>query len=79
MGAESPEAYLEFSILAPPAPSRVDIEQSYFAITLYPRLAAVTNVSTQFDFWTSGETRLPNTSTSTVEGRATRAGIGTTW
>ncbi|HGF6045746.1 TPA: DUF1983 domain-containing protein [Enterobacter hormaechei] len=79
MGAESPEAYLEFSIQAPPAPSRVDIEQSYFAITLYPRLAAVTNVSTQFDFWTSGETRLPNTSTSTVEGRATRAGIGTTW
>ena len=79
MGAESPEAYLEFSIQAPPAPSRVEIEQSYFAITLYPRLAAVTNVSTQFDFWTSGETRLPNTSTSTVEGRATRAGIGTTW
>ncbi|WP_052955399.1 phage tail tip fiber protein [Enterobacter hormaechei] len=79
MGAESPEAYLEFSIQAPPAPSRVGIEQSYFAITLYPRLAAVTNVSTQFDFWTSGETRLPNTSTSTVEGRATRAGIGTTW
>ncbi len=79
MGAESPEAYLEFSIQAPPAPSRVDIEQSYFAITLYPRLAAVTNVSTQFDFWTSGETKLPNTSTSTVEGRATRAGIGTTW
>ncbi|MGM5672115.1 phage tail tip protein J-related protein, partial [Enterobacter cloacae] len=66
MGAESPEAYLEFSIQAPPPPSRVDIEQSYFAITLYPRLAAVTNVSTQFDFWTSGETRLPSTSTPTV-------------
>ena len=79
MGAESPEAYLEFSIQAPPPPSRVDIEQSYFAITLYPRLAAVTNVSTQFDFWTSGETRLPNTSTPTVEGGATRAGVGTTW
>lgn len=79
MGAESPEAYLEFSIQAPPPPSRVDIEQSYFAITLYPRLAAVTNVSTQFDFWTSGETRLPNASTPTVEGGATRAGVGTTW
>lgn len=79
MGAESPEAYLEFSIQAPPPPSRVDIEQSYFAITLYPRLATVTNVSTQFDFWTSGETSLPNTSTPTVEGGATRAGVGTTW
>ncbi|MBA7773864.1 MULTISPECIES: DUF1983 domain-containing protein [unclassified Enterobacter] len=79
MGAASPEAYLEFSIQAPPPPSRVDIEQSYFAVTLYPRLAAVTNVSTQFDFWTSGETRLPNASTPTVEGGATRAGIGTTW
>lgn len=79
MGAESPEAYLEFSIEAPPPPSRVDIEQGYFAITLYPRLAAVTNVSTQFDFWTTGENRLPNTSTPTVEGGATRAGIGTTW
>lgn len=79
MGAESPEAYLQFSIQAPPPPSRVDIEQSYFAITLYPRLSAVTNVSTQFDFWTSGETRLPNTSTPTVEGGAMRAGVGTTW
>lgn len=79
MGAASPEAYLEFSIQAPPPPSRVDIEQSYFAVTLYPRLTAVTNVSTQFDFWTSGETRLPNASTPTVEGGATRAGIGTTW
>lgn len=79
MGAESPEAYLEFSIQAPPAPSKVDIEQGYFAITLYPRLAALTNVSTQFDFWTSGETKLPNTSTPTVEAGATRAGVGTTW
>jgi hypothetical protein len=26
---------------------------------LIPRLAAVTNVSTQFDFWTSGNNRLP--------------------
>lgn len=79
MGAESPEAYLQFSIQAPPPPSKVDIEQSYFAITLYPHLAAVTNVSTQFDFWTSGEIRLPNTGTPTVEGGATRAGVGTTW
>jgi predicted phage tail protein len=34
MGAESPEAYLEFNIQAPPPPSRVDIEQGFFAVTL---------------------------------------------
>ncbi len=79
MGAESPEGYLEFSIEAPPAPSHVDIEQGFFAVTLIPRLAAITNVSTQFDFWTSGETKLPDTSTATVEGNASREGMGTTW
>lgn len=79
MGAQSPEAYLEFSIEAPPPPSRVDVEQGYFAITLRPKMSEITSVSTQWDFWTSGETRLPNTSTATVEGQATRAGIGTTW
>lgn len=79
MGAESPEGYLEFSIQAPPAPTHVDIEQSFFAITLIPRMAAITSVSTQFDFWTSGETKLPNSSTATVEGNASREGIGTTW
>ena len=79
MGAESPEAYLEFSIEAPPPPSHVDIEQGYFAISLLPRLAAITSVSTQFDFWTTGEIKLPDTATTTVEGNATRAGIGTTW
>ncbi|MDZ7322029.1 DUF1983 domain-containing protein [Kosakonia sacchari] len=79
MGAESPEAYLEFNIQAPPPPSRVDIEQGFFAITLIPRLADLVNVSTQFDFWTSGETPLPNASDITVENGATREGIGTTW
>ncbi|WP_458778591.1 phage tail tip protein J-related protein, partial [Citrobacter youngae] len=79
MGAESPEAYLEFSIEAPPPPSHVDIEQGFFAITLIPRLAAITNVSTQFDFWTSGETQLPGTSTEIVEDNASREGMGTTW
>ncbi|HBK3068600.1 TPA: DUF1983 domain-containing protein, partial [Citrobacter freundii] len=79
MGAESPEGYLEFSIEAPPAPSHVDIEQGFFAVTLIPRLAAITSVSTQFDFWTSGETKLPNTSTATVEANASREGMGTTW
>jgi predicted phage tail protein len=46
---------------------------------LIPRLAAVTNVSTQFDFWTSGEHPLANTDTATVEAGATRAGVGSTW
>lgn len=79
MGAESPEAYLEFSIQAPPPPSHVDIEQGFFSVTLIPRLAAIANVSTQFDFWTSGETALPDSSTETVESNASREGIGTTW
>ena len=47
MGAESPEGYLEFSIEAPPAPSYVDIEQGFFSVTLIPRLAVITNVSTR--------------------------------
>ncbi len=79
MGAESPEAYLQFSIEAPPPPNRVDVEQGYFAITLIPRMAELTNVSTQFDFWTSGETKLANASAATVEAGASRAGMGTTW
>lgn len=79
MGAESPEALLEFNIEAPPPPSKVDISQGYFSVTLVPRLSALVNVSTQFDFWTSGETRLANTNTETVEGNATRAGMGTIW
>lgn len=79
MGAESPEALLEFNIEAPPPPSKVDISQGYFSVTLVPRLSAFVNVSTQFDFWTSGETRLANANTETVEGNATRAGMGTIW
>lgn len=79
MGAESPEALLEFNIEAPPPPSKVDISQGYFSVTLVPHLSALVNVSTQFDFWTSGETRLANANTETVEGNATRAGMGTIW
>lgn len=57
MGAESPEAYLEFNIQAPPAPSAVAVEQGYFSVTLRPRLAAIVNISTQFDFWITGISR----------------------
>lgn len=78
-GGHSPESYLEFSIEAPPPPADVDVEQGYFAITLKPRMAEITSVSTQFDFWTSGEKKLANANTATVEAGATRAGIGTTW
>ncbi|MFA1286238.1 phage tail protein, partial [Citrobacter telavivensis] len=46
---------------------------------MIPRLAAITNVSTQFDFWTSGEMKLPGTSAEIVEGNASREGMGTTW
>jgi hypothetical protein len=79
MGAQSPEGFLVFNIEAPPPPSSVSVEQGYFAITLKPKMAELTSVSTQFDFWTSGEIRLANTNTATVEAGATRAGMGTTW
>lgn len=79
MGAQSPEGFLAFNIEAPPPPSSVSVEQGYFAITLKPKMAELTSVSTQFDFWTSGETKLANTNTATVEAGATRAGMGTTW
>lgn len=79
MGAQSPEAYLEFSIEAPPPPSTVEQKQGYFAVTMIPRINEITNVSTQFDFWTSGLTKLPNTSPATIEANASRAGIGSNW
>lgn len=78
-GVISPEAYLEFNIQAPPPPTSVEVQQGYFAITLIPKSADIANVSTQYDFWTSGETRLSSASTDVVERDATRKGMGTTW
>lgn len=78
-GAVSTEAYLQFNIEAPPAPTTVEVQNGYFAITLIPKIASITNVSTQFDFWTSGETKLPSAQVDVVEGQATRKGMGTTW
>ena len=78
-GAVSPEAYLEFNIQAPPPPTSVEVQQGYFAISLIPKSADISNVSTQYDFWTSGETRLSSASTDIVERDATRKGMGTTW
>lgn len=78
-GAISPEAYLQFNIQAPPPPTSVEVQQGYFAISLIPKSADIANVSTQYDFWTSGETRLSSVSTDIVEREATRKGMGTTW
>lgn len=78
-GATSPEGYLEFNIRAPSTPSSVEVTQGYFSITLKPKSADLANVSTQYDFWTSGETRLPSAAVDIVEKQATRAGMGTTW
>lgn len=78
-GAISPEAYLEFNIQAPPPPSSVEVQNGYFSLTLIPKISELTNVSTQFDFWTSGETKLSSTNTDVVERDATREGMGTVW
>lgn len=76
-GQRSTEALLTIEIHAPSKPSGVDITQQFFAVTLRPRTTDLYTVSTQYDFWTSYEKRLPNASTATVEAQATRAGIGT--
>ncbi|EFW7025553.1 DUF1983 domain-containing protein [Shigella sonnei] len=78
-GGVSPEAYCEFNIQAPEAPVSVEVKQGYFAITLIPHSRDLASVSTQYDFWTSGMTRLPDTSDATVTSRATRMGVGSTW
>lgn len=78
-GGVSPEAYCEFNIQAPESPVSVEVKQGYFAITLIPHSRDLASVSTQYDFWTSGMTRLPDTSDATVTSNATRMGVGSTW
>lgn len=78
-GGVSPEAYCEFNIQAPEAPVSVEVKQGYFAITLIPHNRDLASVSTQYDFWTSGMTRLPDTSDATVTSKATRMGVGSIW
>lgn len=78
-GGVSPEAYCEFNIQAPEAPVSVEVKQGYFAITLIPHSRDLASVSTQYDFWTSGMTRLPDASDATVTSKATRMGVGSTW
>lgn len=78
-GALSPEGYLQFNIQAPPTPTSVEVQNGFFAITLIPKIADFTSVSTQFDFWTSGEKDLNTTNTEVIEKQATRKGMGLTW
>lgn len=76
LGAKSPEGLLTVVIEAPAAPVGVDITQQYFGFTLKPRSAELYNVSTQYDFWTSGTVKLSDTSDTTVTTYATRKGMG---
>lgn len=75
-GQRSTEALLTIEIHAPSKPTGCDITQQFFAVTLRPRTTDLYTVSTQYDFWTSYETRLPNANTATVEAQANRAGMG---
>lgn len=77
MGNRSAEATLPVTIQAPAAPIGCDIVQQFFGFTLKPRTGDLYNVATQYDFWTSGETKLPNANTDTVTTYATRKGLGT--
>lgn len=76
-GQRSTEALLTIEIHAPSKPTGCDITQQFFAVNLRPRSADLFTVSTQYDFWTSYETRLPNANTATVEANATRHTMGT--
>lgn len=75
-GQRSAEGLLIVEIQAPSPPSGVTITQQYFGFTLKPRTTDLYNVSTQYDFWTSGLTALPDTSEATVTTQATRRGMG---
>lgn len=79
MGAKSPESYLEFNIQAPAKPTGCEVQNGYFAITLIPRSADISEVSMTYDFWTSGETRLSSASTEFVEANANHEGQGRQW
>lgn len=79
LGGKSSEGYLEFNIQAPAKPTGCEVQNGFFAITLIPRSSDISEVSTTYDFWTSGETRLPNADTATVENQASHAGQGRQW
>ncbi|WLY87273.1 hypothetical protein [Vibrio phage vB_VibM_83AMN] len=76
-GLRSPAGTLLFDISAPSAPTVIDIEHGYFALTLKPKSSNINGVT--YDFWTSGQVKLANTNTDTVEKGATRLGTGSFW
>ena len=78
-GQHSPEAMIVAEIHAPNTPTSVLMDNGYFEYTLKPQSSDLATVSVQYDFWTSGTTKLANTSDGTVTGNATRKGIGKTW
>lgn len=78
-GQRSVETTIDIVIRAPSKPTGAEIEQGYFAVTIKPRSADLSNVSVTYDFWTSGESRLPNAATATVEAGANHEGQGTIW
>lgn len=78
-GQHSPEAMIVAEIHAPNTPTSVLMDNGYFEYTLKPQSSDLATVSVQYDFWTSGTTKLANTSDATVTGNATRKGIGKTW
>ena len=78
-GQHSPEAMIIAEIHAPNTPTSVLMDNGYFEYTLKPQSSDLATVSVQYDFWTSGTTKLANTSDATVTRNATRKGIGKTW
>lgn len=79
IGLRSTEAMIIVEIRAPDKPSGCDVTQGYFSVTLTPRTDSLTSVSTQYDFWTSGEGRLPDASYASVTSLASRKGMGSQW
>ncbi len=79
MGVRSQEAFITIEIRAPATPTGCEIVQGVLTLLLRPISTDPISVSTQFDFWTSGETRLTDTSDFTVTHMASRKGIATVW
>jgi predicted phage tail protein len=75
-GQRSAEAMIVVEIRAPSKPTGCDVTQEFFAVTLRPRSPDIFTVSTQYDFWTSYEQRLPNAEHDTVVTNATRFTMG---
>jgi hypothetical protein len=71
------ESAVDMIIGAPAAPSRVDIIEGFLQLTLTPHITASQTFATQFEFWFSGENKIPNIND--IETTAIRLGRGTFW